>query len=170
MFEGGASVHYQMLNDESRKYFKRAILMSGTSLNYFALSQEDNHTDRMHELARLSGESKIDDIDLEKFLQKVSPEKILEYTSKLEPFGRILETIWAPIVENNVPGAFLTELPEQIYAKKNINIETLFSSTNLEALIVGDVKNPRRIEAFNENFDLILPFHGFSKSKYPTVC
>lgn len=42
---GGASAHYHVLSEESRKYFTRAIIMSGSALNRWALSEKSEEED-----------------------------------------------------------------------------------------------------------------------------
>lgn len=73
-------------------------------------------------------------------------------------------------IDASVAGAFITEDPEEIYAKNNISIETMFSNTNLEALMPNDIRDPSRIEDLNENFNLILPFHGINHPNHSAVC
>lgn len=49
---GGSSVHLQMLTKSSERFFQRAILMSGTAANFWAVSQQSNHRQRMLDLGR----------------------------------------------------------------------------------------------------------------------
>lgn len=44
-FLGGASAHYHTLSEKSRKLFARAIVMSGSAFNRWALSEKDNDED-----------------------------------------------------------------------------------------------------------------------------
>lgn len=44
---GGSSVHLQMLTETSERNFQRAILMSGTSANFWAVSRQSDHRQKM---------------------------------------------------------------------------------------------------------------------------
>lgn len=94
-------MHLHMLNDNSRGYFQQAICQSGTSLNYFAISDYKNHLGRMFEFAKnVTGKAISNVNDLVKFLQEVPIDKIIEYAhTKLGPYGRTLVSDWAPLIE-----------------------------------------------------------------------
>lgn len=47
---GGASTTFHMLSEESRKYFTRAMVMSGSVYSYFALTLQ-NHREKMESCA-----------------------------------------------------------------------------------------------------------------------
>lgn len=49
---GGMSVHFQMLNQESRRYFKRAFAISGSAFNSIA-SIDENHVWRVQECTKI---------------------------------------------------------------------------------------------------------------------
>lgn len=42
---GGSSVHYHIMSEKSRELFARAIVMSGTALNRWALSEKNEDED-----------------------------------------------------------------------------------------------------------------------------
>lgn len=58
-FAGSASVHLQLLSPVSRNLFQRAILMSGTALNRWALSEEDDHMFDMFAISKSNRFNKI---------------------------------------------------------------------------------------------------------------
>lgn len=108
-FLGGASVHFQMLNTESRQYFNRAFASSGAALIFFVV-RKANHVKLLQEYTEISDTDvlleylKIADAD---FLRACSP-----FNSKL---GTLI-TPWVPTVEReNINRAFLTKTPEEIY-------------------------------------------------------
>lgn len=114
-----------MLNEESRKYFNRAFLMSGTALTYFALS-EANHMERMQKY------SEINDIDkLIEYLKTTDGDTIAKcnFTTK---FKHLLISPWTPTIESpKTKGAFITRHPEEIYSyDTNLAMDTLLGFTS----------------------------------------
>lgn len=97
--EGGASVGYHALNEESRKYFHRAFPMSGTPLSYFAALASNNHTDLVVEIAKSNGHSITNQHELIGYLKNVSSEEIFAGGPQIIPNERTLNMPWAPIVE-----------------------------------------------------------------------
>lgn len=109
MITGGASVSYHMLNEESRKYFNRAIIMSGVSFNNFAL-YESNHLERMQNFTNIKDEQK-----LVEYL-KAADSAVLAKVTGLKDSRYIVQTSWAPTIESpETNGAFITQHPEEIY-------------------------------------------------------
>ena len=107
---GGASVNYQMLNEESRKYFNRAFAISGSSLNYYPL-YEPNHLERMQNFSNIQDKQK-----LVEYL-KTADSATLANAHRTNDLGQfLLETCWVPTIENpEIKGAFMTKTPEEIY-------------------------------------------------------
>lgn len=97
---GASSIHYHVLNEESRKYFKYCIIESGTALSHFALSVEENHVDRMKKYAARVTNKTMTVQQLEDFLTKdLTAEELAEGTMEA-PFGTALDTIWSPVIES----------------------------------------------------------------------
>lgn len=120
---GGASVNYQMLNEESRKYFNRAFAMSGTVFNYYAL-YEPHHLRRMQDYANIEDKNK-----LIEYL-KTTDTNTLANCSKADTLGTTLLVVpWAPTIENpSTKGAFITKTPEGIYnSDKAPTMDAMFS-------------------------------------------
>lgn len=94
---GGASVHFQMLSPESRKYFNNAIVMSGTAFNYWAMSPYRTHVDEAHEMANKWNQSQHSLTGLVDLLKSVPAQKLIEFSSP--PFESTLNFTFAPVVE-----------------------------------------------------------------------
>lgn len=124
-FLGGASVNFQMLNEESRKYFNRAFSMSDTALNYYALS-EKNHLKRMQDCTKI-----YDKRELVEYL-KTTWTIVLSHCTKLTIEKTLPDIPWGPTIESpNTKGAFITEKPEQIYkSDKAPTMDAMFSFTS----------------------------------------
>lgn len=159
---GGASVNFQMLNKESRKYFHRSFVASGTALNSYRFNDNSN-------VQLMQNCTKIDDMD-----------KIIEYLktangSSIAMCNFLGRAIWSPTIECiNAPKAFLTKTPEDIYMseKSAPNVDAMFSFNSQEAIQF----RPRLLELTepllkvdpNET-NVLLPFKGFTKKDYPQV-
>lgn len=119
---GGSSVNFHILNEESRKYFNRAYLSSGTAFTYFALSTGD-HLVRMQEFSKINETN-----DLIEYLKTVDS-MTLANCHTMDSIEYRLSSPWAPTIENSkAHGAFLTRIPDEIYNSANAPaMDTLFS-------------------------------------------
>lgn len=123
---GGTSVHYHVLNLESRKYFNRAYLASGVALDYFALHEPD-HLGRLYEFSKTQ-----DKKQLIKYLKSTDSQILAECYSTLD-FGNVLVSLpWVPTIESPLTkGAFLTKTPEEILNSNEAPVmDILFSFTS----------------------------------------
>lgn len=122
---GGASVSFHMLNEESRKYFNRAFLLSGSAFDYFALS-ELNHFERMQKFSNINDKNQ-----LLEYL-KTADSKMLADIDSISSFGKTLIPPWAPTIESPMTkGAFLTKTLEEIYKSDRAPVlDTWFSFTS----------------------------------------
>lgn len=152
-----------MLNRESRKYFRRAFLASGTSLNP---SYRLNDGDHLQLLQRCT---QIDDVDrLIEYLKTANDSRIARCN-----FSN--RGIWSPTIEcSNAPKAFLTKTPDEIYvSEKNAPIlDTMFSFNSQEAIqfrprILQNTEPLLREDP--RETSIVLPFRGFTRRDYPQV-
>lgn len=97
---GSSSTHFHTLSSESRKYFRNAILMSGTVDNLWAMYEKNDHLSQAYEIAERMGlESQQSLEELIDFMKTAPAEKVSEYgTSWARTF--ILEM--SPIVESKI--------------------------------------------------------------------
>lgn len=119
-----------MLNKESRKYFHRAYLTSGSALTSFALSKND-HMQRMQEFFKI--------YDADELIERL---KIVDSEFLATQFywdaSKSLTFPWVPTIEGpNAFDAFMTETPEEIYASGKASVkDTLYSiNTKVESSI-----------------------------------
>lgn len=118
---GATSVHFQMLNEESRKYFNRALVISNTAFSGTALFKE-NHVEHMQKCLQIKETN-----DIVEFI-KTSNITILrdcysiEYLSHTPPH-------WTPTIEiPNAISPFLTKTPDEIYSSDNAPVmDAMFS-------------------------------------------
>lgn len=119
---GGSSVHFHMLNMESRKYFNRAYSSSGSALNFFVLRKE-NHIKQVQMCAQTN--------ELSQMLEylKTTNDTILAHCCTSDGPGCGHYPIWTPTIENtSTTGAFLTKTPEEIYnSDLSLTMDAMFS-------------------------------------------
>lgn len=89
--------NYQVLNAESRKYFQRLFLMSGTAIDLNAIS-DINHVDEMYAFATNMSQPAENVTQLIEILQNVPAKQLLDFTSKLD-LKKLMMRDWAPVIE-----------------------------------------------------------------------
>lgn len=159
---GGAGANFQMLNRESRNYFHRSFVASGTSLN----SYRPNDGAELQLMQRCT---QIYDVDkLIQYLKTASSSSIAEC-------NRMGTAIWSPTVEcSNAPKAFITESPDELYTSAETApiVNAMFSFNSLEAIQfrarLATMKEPLLKEDPRETTVSLL-FKGFTKKDYPQV-
>ena len=125
MTSGGASVNYHMLNEESRKYFNRAFVMSSTALNSYAF-RKANHVQHLQEYSKTCKMN-----DLIEYLKKTNA-TVLNKSYRFDYFGNVVHPTYVPTIENpNAIGAFMTKTPEELYRSDSAPImDAMFSFTS----------------------------------------
>lgn len=96
---GGASTHFQILSAESRKYFRNAIPMSGSTEAWWALSNDD-HLQRAFNIAKELGEPKETKEQLIAFLKDVPADKLGPLAPIQTKESVLFELPLAPIIES----------------------------------------------------------------------
>lgn len=99
-----------MINEESRKYFNRAFLSSGSSLNYFAFTK-GNHVERMFGCSEATNQQQ-----LMEYLKTTPQDDIVECYFRYDQGPNAIKPVWTPTIE--IPDAkmpFLLQDPEEIY-------------------------------------------------------
>lgn len=114
-----------MLNEESRKYFTRAVPVSGSPYSYFALKTED-HLQRMYDCSKTT-----DQKSLVEYLKTASLEEIQQCKWETS-WGNTINPKWVPTIEKpDAKMAFITQSPDDIYNSDNAPVmDVLFSFSN----------------------------------------
>lgn len=97
---GGAMTHFHVLSDESRKYFRNAALLSGTAENFWALSEQNDHSPLAYEIAKDLGEPKQSFEELIEFMKTAPADKIVVYGSIFPRLRRTARLMFAPVIES----------------------------------------------------------------------
>lgn len=119
---GGASTTFHMLNEESRKYFKRAIVMSGSVYSYFAFTAT-NHVKNMEECSLTKRKDQMIE-----YMQKADVRDLFQCYFR-DDWGKTLKPEWVPTIEpKDASNGFLTECPTDIWtSSKAPVVDTLFT-------------------------------------------
>lgn len=97
---GAASVHFQVLSAESRKYFQNAIMLSGTAFDYWAMSDDNDYFDIPYKVAEYLGKPTTQSDELVEILQSETPENLMEFTLAMtQPTTRTVKFLFAPCIE-----------------------------------------------------------------------
>lgn len=167
-FSGAKSIQYHMLNEESRKYFQRAFMISGTALSTATYASSAYGANDLQQARQCL---QIDDIDrLIEHLKVVNASVIARCFPVQIPGD--LSLTWTPTIESNsTHGAFLTEAPIDIYnSGKAPRMDTMFAFNSREYILfrpnLTEVKEPLLGADLS---DAMLPFNTFNKSNHPKV-
>lgn len=88
-----------MLSAESRKYFHNAISMSGVVDNHWAWSENNNHLEIAHKMAKEFNEPQNTTDELIAFLKTISAEKFNAY-SKIITLTQLIDVPFKPVIES----------------------------------------------------------------------
>lgn len=98
-----------MLNEHSRKYFKRVFVSSGAAFCAYAL-RKANHVQRIQKCLKINQMK-----NLINYLKSAKPSTLTACDPFIYP-GEIIPK-WVPTIESlNTKGAFLTKSPDEIYS------------------------------------------------------
>lgn len=96
--------NYQVLNAESRKYFQQILLLSGTAIDFNAVSDID-HVDEMYAFAQNISQPAANLTKLIEVLQNAPAKQLLDFTSKPD-LKKLAMRDWAPVIERMYTIAF----------------------------------------------------------------
>lgn len=156
---GGASVHLQILNKQSRKFIKSAICQSGTALGDWVIQRDGVGITRR--LAKFLGCKSDDDKEILKTLMNTSAQELFRFKGKPQDHDerrRNLTFTFKPIVELANDDAFMTEWPSQLLRtqEKQIDIPLIFGTTDKEGIIMVTIYR-QMTELFDKDPVMLLP-------------
>lgn len=104
-----------MLSSESRKFFRNAIVMSGTAESIWSMSNEKNHINIIYELFERSGDTNKSLDHIIEILKSASPRYIVSSVSYFEMFFGTAKLKFAPIIESIFILIFFFKLRKSVY-------------------------------------------------------
>lgn len=112
---GAASVQHQMMSSRSDGLFRRAIMMSGSALAFWAIDRQPEVLFRKYAAsARIPDSQKERPDEIVRQLRRKTAEELLEYQERMPLLHPIL-VLFRPVVEGNWGGAFISEDPECVW-------------------------------------------------------
>lgn len=156
---GAASVHFQVLNEKSRKMIKSAIMQSSCALCDWAIVKDGVSLTRR--LAKLLGCEVDDDQERFKTIMAASKEELLKYYSKpQDPDERRRNLIltFKPIIEIESDEAFMSKKPLDIIKSigNSLNIPMIFGTNDKDGIAMTSFF-VKQSESFNNDYVRLLP-------------
>ncbi|CAG7837972.1 unnamed protein product [Allacma fusca] len=156
---GGASVNYQMMSPLSKDLFHGAIAQSGSSLNPWARSTNPREmSKRFGKILNCPFENS--QIYRDCLMQK-STKDILSAIKHLEQWSYDPFTPFGPVVEPDLPGAFLTEEPAVLMETGRFNQVPLIAGVDEDEGILMHASfifsKPELLDEFNRDWKRVYP-------------
>lgn len=105
---GGASTHFHVLSNESQKYFRYTIAMSGTAYNYWAISSAANHhLNLANKIAKDMNKVKQSSEELIEFLKIVPGDRLVTYASMEGILQRTIQPELTAVIESKFRKLFI---------------------------------------------------------------
>lgn len=120
---GGASVHFQLLNKQSRKYFNRVFADSSSAFSSYAVHKA-NHVEVVQKCLKIDDKSK-----LVEYLKTAHANEIAQQCDLWNTGFKTFSQTWVPTIEAPTANeAFITKSLDEIYNSTEAPImDTLFS-------------------------------------------
>lgn len=155
---GAAAIHLHVLSENSRKYFHKAIVQSGTANMEWVMQKDPEYkARRLAELLGFSGTDK----EVVDFLEKIrEPANILKYLLNVltpDERRRGLPMSFKPVVEAKSEDAIVTRSPlESLKIPNHVNIPIMMGYTSTEGItmLANAVK---KLEQFQEDLARMIP-------------
>lgn len=159
---GSASVHLHLLSTESRPYFQKAILQSGSALSEWVIQKraEEKAKSLASALAGKAGGQLTEDRKVFDALMTADPMDI--YTNHLSVLTvderkRGLPMPFTPVIEESGPGAIITESPFDIMKAMKVNYKpVMMGYTSNEGLIML-LDAVRKLDDYDKDFERLVP-------------
>lgn len=166
---GGASTSLHVISPLADGLFNRALTMSGTAFSEWAMTERP--VERAFALGRKLGIHTEDPIELQKFLQNLPVEKLVNVQISLNSYEVKTNYMWkvnqfGPTVEKRLgQDAFLLEDPLDLLQKgAGKDIDVMIGYTNEEGILGISTFAKTWVESFSNTPDLFLPARIATKS------
>ena len=156
---GATCVHFQVLNEKSRKFIKSAICQSGTAFSS-VLARLDTVENDVFKVAKLLGYKSDSIAEAFETLLKAPVQDLYE---NCEGNPKPIETIlrmrrWLPVVEPESENAFLTKTILNLFVSQagKVKIPMIFGTNDGDGMarVAGALKI---LDKLNENISIIFP-------------
>lgn len=99
MFSGGVSAQLHALNEQSRKYFVRAVALSGTTSVSFANYKKNNQLDLMYDTFREELGNARDPVTLLQFMKTAPADLLVQKTPAVDTSYLLVRPYWSTVIE-----------------------------------------------------------------------
>lgn len=140
---GGASVSYHLISPLSEGLFQRAIIQSGTSFAPWAFDYLDYKLELVREMGLhmdCALTSAMDYDYLVECMRQKKAEDIVEASKHIYNPNNIPIALFVPVVEPDLPGAFLTKKPAEYVSSHGLNVSIMIGYTAQEGIVVSGCK------------------------------
>ena len=163
---GGSSVHLQVLSEESRKYFHKAICQSGLANMGWVFNKDGEYSTRT--LAKIVGCTGKSDAEAFEALMKASPMDLVENAyetmgddEKTRAFE--LQIPFKPVIEES--GMITKASFEALKSKNYFDMPLMIGVTSSEGIITS-ADGMKNVEIYNKDSSLLVPrIFNFSDMK-----
>ncbi|KAJ6646027.1 Esterase B1 [Pseudolycoriella hygida] len=167
---GGASTHFHMLSERSRKCIRRAICMSGVAFSPFADYRPNNHIEFYKKVFAL--DAQLTGNDVLNFMLTAPTETIVRKMPAFNIHNCIFSAYFAAVIEEDETKAdqpFLTQHPRDIYKTTKVKVDAMFGFTSAEEIMVAtpDFVNDYYSASKNNYYHWIQPMQNCSMIELP---
>ncbi|XP_055606004.1 esterase B1-like [Uranotaenia lowii] len=158
---GGVAGHYHCLSKESKKYFQKAILTSGSVFIDYA--HQESPEEKARQLARLLGHDPKTDEEVFKVLCKAPADKLFRLqfqvlTKREKTFEKLFQIPFLPVIEREQScDAIITKHPIELMSEPNgIGIPILTGYNNREGIMVL-IDAVKHLDLYNKEPKRFIP-------------
>ncbi|XP_047536605.1 esterase E4-like [Vanessa atalanta] len=159
---GGASVHLHMLSSASKGLFHGAIAQSGLALSPWALAQDPR--DRAFELGRELGIDTNSTAELLGYLRATPSELLVKAGARLTgapgksaDLQNTVSLPFLPVVEPDIPEAFLTKSPKELLPGADVPLLTGYNAKEGIILFRRLQRYPKLLSELDHEFKRVVP-------------
>ncbi|CAL8102386.1 unnamed protein product [Orchesella dallaii] len=154
---GAVSIQHHIVSPVSKGLFHRGISQSGSSLCYWSILKNSAQTARrVGELFNCTGTSQ----NMVNCLRTLDAEALAPIQFNLTTWNNFPIVLFAPVVEHNHPGAFMTETPEEAYRNNRASRVpwiTGFNRDEMVWLMSALIQNTTAVSEINSDWDMVAP-------------
>ncbi|KAF5288891.1 hypothetical protein FQA39_LY03770 [Lamprigera yunnana] len=157
---GGVSAHLHLLSPLSQGLFHAAISQSGTAHVSWGLAKPGENTRQAHKLAKSLGCPTSSSQKMIDCLKKADPNDIVSKDKIFMEWDTDPMIPFRPVIEPDLPGAFLTEHPSQIIRLgKSAKVPWMTGITTEDGTLraAAVYGNPHLVNDLDKNFNKLAP-------------
>ncbi|CAG7719445.1 unnamed protein product [Allacma fusca] len=152
---GASAVQYHMLSPLSRGLFQSGISNSGCAFCFWSVNERG--VELTQRLANILHCPTQDSLEMVECMRNINASTIVGSQVALLEWASYPVALFTPVIEPSLPGAFLDDLPENIYKKPNgvarVPWMTGVNTHELSTNVAGILLSPEFTKDFNEEWE-----------------